>query len=260
MAKRLARAKQKIRHAGIPYRVPPAHLLPERLPAVLAVLYLLFNEGYSATAGADLVRHDLADEAIRLARVLVRLMPDEPEAAGLLALMLLHHARRAARLDEAGDLVVLEDQDRGRWDTAQITEGVSLLDGTLRRGRPGPYQVQAAIAACHATAARPEDTDWAQIAVLYERLARLVPSPVVELNRAVAVGMAYGPAAGLALVDALRETGALAGYHLLPAARADLLRRLGRTAEAADAYREAAGLATTEAERRYLARRLAALG
>ncbi|MEV5739143.1 RNA polymerase sigma factor [Microbispora rosea] len=260
MAKRLARAKQKIRHAGIPYRVPPAHLLPERLPAVLAVLYLLFNEGYSATAGADLVRHDLADEAIRLARVLVRLMPDEPEAAGLLALMLLHHARRAARLDEAGDLVVLEDQERGRWDAGQIAEGVALLDGTLRRGRPGPYQVQAAIAACHATAARPEDTDWAQIAVLYARLSRLVPSPVVELNRAVAVGMAYGPAAGLALVDALRETGALAGYHLLPAARADLLRRLGRTAEAADAYREAAGLAATDAERRYLARRLAALG
>ncbi|GIH46953.1 RNA polymerase sigma-70 factor, ECF subfamily [Microbispora rosea] len=260
MAKRLARAKQKIRHAGIPYRVPPAHLLPERLPAVLAVLYLLFNEGYSATAGADLVRHDLADEAIRLARVLVRLMPDEPEAAGLLALMLLHHARRAARLDEAGDLVVLEDQERGLWDAGQIAEGVALLDGTLRRGRPGPYQVQAAIAACHATAARPEDTDWAQIAVLYARLSRLVPSPVVELNRAVAVGMAYGPAAGLALVDALRETGALAGYHLLPAARADLLRRLGRTAEAADAYREAAGLAATDAERRYLARRLAALG
>ncbi|MEU7877780.1 RNA polymerase sigma factor [Microbispora bryophytorum] len=260
MAKRLARAKQKIRHAGIPYRVPPAHLLPERLPAVLAVLYLLFNEGYSATAGADLVRHDLAAEAIRLARVLVRLMPDEPEAAGLLALMLLHHARRAARLDEAGDLVVLEDQDRGRWDAGLIAEGVALLDGTLRRGRPGSYQVQAAIAACHATAARPEDTDWAQIAVLYARLARLVPSPVVELNRAVAVGMAHGPAAGLALVDALRETGALAGYHLLPAARADLLRRLGRTAEAAGAYREAAELAATDAERRYLARRLAALG
>ncbi|XVQ83616.1 RNA polymerase sigma factor [Microbispora siamensis] len=260
MAKRLARAKQKIRHAGIPYRVPPAHLLPERLPAVLAVLYLLFNEGYSATAGADLVRHDLAAEAIRLARVLVRLMPDEPEAAGLLALMLLHHARRTARLDEAGDLVVLEDQDRGRWDAGRIAEGVALLDGVLRRGRPGPYQVQAAIAACHATAARPEDTDWPQIAVLYARLARLVPSPVVELNRAVAVGMAHGPAAGLALIDALRETGALAGYHLLPAARADLLRRLGRTDEAADAYREAAGLATTDAERRYLARRLAALG
>ncbi|WP_169979945.1 RNA polymerase sigma factor [Microbispora sp. H10836] len=263
MAKRLARAKQKIRHAAIPYRVPPAHLLPERLPAVLAVLYLLFNEGYSATAGAGLVRHDLASEAIRLARVLVRLMPDEPEAAGLLALMLMHHARRAARLDEAGDLVVLEDQDRGRWDAGQIAEGVALLDGALGRGRPGPYQVQAAIAACHATAARPEDTDWAQIAVLYGLLARLVPSPVVELNRAVAVGMAHGPAAGLALVDALRETlresGALAGYHLLPAARADLLRRLGRTAEAAEAYREAAGLAATDAERRYLARRLAAL-
>ncbi|WP_182906754.1 RNA polymerase sigma factor [Microbispora sp. H13382] len=263
MAKRLARAKQKIRHAAIPYRVPPAHLLPERLPAVLAVLYLLFNEGYSATAGAGLVRHDLASEAIRLARVLVRLMPDEPEAAGLLALMLMHHARRAARLDEAGDLVVLEDQDRGRWDAGQIAEGVALLDGALGRGRPGPYQVQAAIAACHSTAARPEDTDWAQIAVLYGLLARLVPSPVVELNRAVAVGMAHGPAAGLALVDALRETlresGALAGYHLLPAARADLLRRLGRTAEAAQAYREAAGLAATDAERRYLARRLAAL-
>ncbi|MEV4455146.1 sigma-70 family RNA polymerase sigma factor [Microbispora sp. NPDC049633] len=263
MAKRLARAKRKIRHAAIPYRVPPAHLLPERLPAVLAVLYLLFNEGYSATAGAGLVRHDLAAEAIRLARVLMRLMPDEPEAAGLLALMLLHHARRAARLDETGDLVVLEDQDRGRWDAGQIAEGVALLDGALRRGRPGPYQVQAAIAACHATAARPEDTDWAQIAVLYGRLARLVPSPVVELNRAVAVGMAHGPAAGLALVDALRETlretGALAGYHLLPAARADLLRRLGRTTEAAESYREAAGLAATDAERRYLARRLAAL-
>ncbi|WP_432924154.1 RNA polymerase sigma factor [Microbispora sp. CA-135349] len=263
MTKRLTRAKQKIRNAAIPYRVPPAHLLPERLPAVLAVLYLLFNEGYSATAGDDLVRHDLAAEAIRLARVLVWLMPDEPEAAGLLALMLLHHARRAARLDEAGDLVVLEDQDRGRWDAGQIAEGVALLDAALRRGRPGPYQVQAAIAACHATAARPEDTDWAQIAVLYARLARLVPSPVVELNRAVAVGMARGPAAGLALVDALRETlretGALAGYHLLPAARADLLRRLGRTAEAAEAYREAAGLAATDAERRYLARRLSAL-
>ncbi|GAA4201676.1 RNA polymerase sigma factor [Microbispora amethystogenes] len=259
MAKRLARAKHKIRHAAIPYRVPPAHLLPERLPAVLAVLYLLFNEGYSATSGAGPMRPGLAAEAIRLGRVLVRLMPDEPEAAGLLALMLLHDSRRAARQDETGDLVVLEEQDRTRWDAARIAEGVALLDGALLRGRPGPYQVQAAIAACHATAARPEDTDWAQIAILYARLKGLVPSPVVELNRAVAVGMSAGPAAGLALLDALREWGALAGYHLLPAARADLLRRLGRTAEAGDAYREAMGLAATAAERRHLARRLAAL-
>jgi RNA polymerase sigma-70 factor, ECF subfamily len=259
MSKRLVRAKQKIRHAAIPYRVPPAHLLPERAPAVLAVLYLLFNEGYSATAGADLVRRDLSAEAIRLARVLVRLMPDEPEAVGLLALMLLHDARRAARLDDAGDLVPLEDQDRSRWDTAEITEGVALLDGALRRGRPGLYQVQAAIAACHATATDAADTDWAQIAALYGRLMRLVPSPVVELNRAVAVGMAEGPAAGLALVDALQATGKLADYHLLHATRADLLRRLDRTAEAADAYREAMELASTGAERRYLNRRLADL-
>jgi RNA polymerase sigma-70 factor (ECF subfamily) len=257
MSKRLTRAKQKIRHAGIPYRVPPAHLLPERTPALLAVLYLLFNEGYSATAGADLVRRNLSAEAIRLARVLIALMPDEPEAVGLLALMLLHDARHATRLDAAGDLVTLEDQDRARWDTAEIDEGVALLDGALRRGAPGRYQVQAAIAACHATATDAAGTDWPQIAALYGRLVRLVPSPVVELNRAVAVGMADGPAAGLALVDALAASGALEGYHLLPATRADLLRRLGRTGEAADAYREALGLATTDAERRYLDRRLA---
>ena len=257
MSKRLTRAKQKIRHAGIPYRVPPAHLLPERTPAVLAVLYLLFNEGYSATAGADLVRRNLSAEAIRLARILTALMPDEPEAVGLLALMLLHDARRATRLDAAGDLVTLEDQDRARWDTAEIGEGVTLLDGALRRGAPGRYQVQAAIAACHATAADAAGTDWPQIAALYGRLVRLVPSPVVELNRAVAVGMADGPAAGLALVDALAGSGALEGYHLLPATRADLLRRLGRTGEAAEAYREALGLAATDAERRYLGRRLA---
>ena len=180
MAKRLVRAKQKIQNAGIPYRVPPAHLLPERTPGVLGVLYLLFNEGYSATAGAGLVRQNLCAEAIRLARVLATLMPDEAEAAGLLALMLLHDARRGARLDAHGDLVTLEDQDRGTWDAAEIAEGVAVLRGALRRGQPGPYQVQAAIAACHATAATPQDTDWAQIAGLYEQLARFLPTPVVR--------------------------------------------------------------------------------
>jgi RNA polymerase sigma-70 factor, ECF subfamily len=257
MAKRLVRAKQKIQNAGIPYRVPPAHLLPERTPGVLGVLYLLFNEGYSATAGADLVRQNLCAEAIRLARVLATLMPDEAEATGLLALMLLHDARRPARLDAHGDLVTLEDQDRGAWDAAEITEGVAVLNGALRRGQPGPYQVQAAIAACHATAATPQETDWAQIAALYEQLARFLPTPVVALNHAVAVGMAQGPAAGLPLVAALEESGKLAGYHLLPATRADLLRRLGRFPEAARAYREALELAGTDAERRFLSRRLA---
>jgi RNA polymerase sigma-70 factor (ECF subfamily) len=256
MSKRLTRAKQKIQHAGIPYRVPPAHLLPERVPAVLAVIYLLFNEGYTAAAGAELVRQNLAAEAIRLARVLVRLMPDEQEAAGLLALVLLQDARRAARLDGSGDLVTLEDQDRSRWDAAEITDGLALLEDALRARRPGPYQVQAAIAACHATAADASDTDWPQIAALYGQLVRFVPSPVVELNRAVAVAMAEGPSAGLALVDALRTSGALDGYHLLPATRADLLRRLGRAEEAANAYREALGLVATEPERRYLRRRL----
>ena len=260
MAKRLVRAKQKIQNAGIPYRVPPAHLLPERTPGVLAVLYLLFNEGYSATAGANLVRQNLCAEAIRLARVLTALMPDEAEAGGLLALMLLHDARRAARLDAQGDLVTLEDQDRARWDKAKIAEGVAALEGALRRGQPGPYQVQAAIAACHATAATAADTDWAQIAALYEQLAWFLPTPVVELNRAVAVGMAQGPAAGLPLVAALEASGKLAGYHLLPATRADLLRRLGRRSEAAAAYRDALGLASTDAERRFLSRRLAETG
>ncbi|GAB2684934.1 RNA polymerase sigma factor [Kribbella swartbergensis] len=247
MSKRLTRAKQKIQHAGIPYRVPPAHLLPERTPAVLAVLYLLFNEGYT-----DVVRSSLSSEAIRLARLLVQLMPDEPEAAGLLALMLLHDARRDTRLSADGVLVTLEDQDRTRWDHSQITEGVSLLEATLRRGTPGPYQVQAAIAACHASARTAADTDWPQIAALYGQLKQ---TPVVALNRAVAIGMADGPAVGLRLVDEL-AAGPLAGYHLLPATRADFLRRLGRYAEAAASYREAVELAATEAERRYLARRL----
>jgi RNA polymerase sigma-70 factor, ECF subfamily len=256
MAKRLVRAKHKIHNAGIPYRVPPAHLLPERTAGILAVLYLLFNEGYSASAGADLVRGGLCAEAIRLARALVQLMPDEPEAAGLLALMLLHDSRRATRVDDAGDLVRLEDQDRSRWNRGEIDEGVALLEAALRRGRAGPYELQAAIAACHATALEAAATDWAQIALLYGRLAELTPSPVVELNRAVAVAMADGPAAGLDLVAALEAAGALRGYHLLPATRADLLRRMGRPAEAAVGYREALDLASTEAERRYLAARL----
>ncbi|WP_233711972.1 RNA polymerase sigma factor [Kribbella turkmenica] len=248
MSKRLTRAKQKIQHAGIPYRVPPAHLLPERMPAVLAVLYLLFNEGYS-----DVVRSSLSSEAIRLARLLVQLMPDEPEAAGLLALMLLHDARRDTRLDADGVLVTLEDQDRTRWDHSLITEGENLLEAALRRGAPGPYQVQAAIAACHASARTAADTDWPQITALYGRLKQ---TPVVALNRAVAIGMADGPAVGLRLVDDL-AAGPLAGYHLLPATRADFLRRLGRFQEAATSYREAIALATTDAERRYLERRLA---
>ena len=257
MAKRLVRAKRKIRHAAIPYRVPPAHLLPERTGGVLAVLYMLFNEGYAATAGLDLVRGELCTEAIRLARSLAELMPDEPEPLGLLALMLLHHARRAARVDEAGDVVTLEDQDRTLWDTTEIDEGLGLLDAALRHDRGGPYQLQAAIAACHATAKDAAHTDWARIARLYGRLAELVPSAVVQLNRAVAVAMADGPAAGLELVDALEASGSLAGYHLLPATRADLLRRLERPVEAVAAYRAAIELAATDAERRYLARRLA---
>jgi RNA polymerase sigma-70 factor (ECF subfamily) len=257
MAQRIVRAKRKIRNAAIPYRVPPARLLPERTAGVLAVLYLLFNEGYSATSGADMVRADLCAEAIRLARLLTRLMPSEPEAGGLLALMLLQDSRRTARTDSHGELVTLEDQDRSRWDGAEIAEGQQVLHGALRAGRPGPYQLQAVIASCHAGAGEADDTDWAVIARVYGQLARIAPSPVVELNRAVAVGMAQGPEAGLALVDALAESGALAGYHLLPAVRADLLRRLGRQAEAAEAYGEALALAGTDAERRYLARRQA---
>jgi RNA polymerase sigma-70 factor (ECF subfamily) len=254
MGQRLFRAKQKVRYAAIPFRVPPAHLLPERLPAVLHVLYLLFNEGYAASGGAALIRTRLLEEAIRLARVLVSLMPDEPEAAGLLALMLLQDSRRAARLDDAGDLVPLAEQDRSRWNSAQLAEGLELAERALRRRRPGPFQIQAAIAACHASAPTAAQTDWKQIVLLYEQLARHTSSPVVALNTAVAIGMAEGPEAGLLLASEL--AGPLSGYHLLPATRADLLRRAGRRAEAASAYRDALDLAPTDSEKRYLRRRL----
>src|SRR5204862_1811087 len=227
-----------------------------RLAAVLAVIYLVFNEGYASTAGERLISVELCAEAIRLARVLAELMPDEPEALGLLALLLLQDSRRRARVDPAGDLVLLADQDRSLWDRAGIADGVALVERALRLGRPGPYQLQAAIAAVHAEAPSAEATDWVEIAALYGELARLVPSPTVELNRAVAVAMADGPAAGLALVDRLAGDDGLAGSHLFHATRADLLRRLGRTGEAAAAYRRARDLARTTAEQRFLERRL----
>lgn len=256
MAKRLVRAKHKIRAAGIPFRVPPPHLRAERLTGVLAVVYLLFTEGYAATGGDRLVRRGLCDEAIRLARMLAALAPDEPEAHGLLALLLLQDSRRDTRLDDDGRIVTLEEQDRTRWDSREIEEGLAIL---ARTPTAGPYVLQAQIASCHAAAPTAGSTDWGRAADLYAQLAALTASPVVTLNRAVAVGMAEGPEAGLVVLSDLEESGALQGNHLLPTVKADLLHRLGHDDEARAAYEEAYALARNEPERDHLARRLAEL-
>ena len=255
MAQRLVRAKTKIRMAGIPFRQPPGHLLADRLDHTAAVLYLVFNEGYSASSGDELVRRDLCDESIRLARLVVEQLPAEPEPRGLLALMLLHHARAAARTTAAGELVLLEHQDRSRWDAAMIRSGSAELRRAERAGASGPYQLQAAIAEVHARAPSFAATDWERVAELYAELGQIAPSPVVDLNHAAAVSMARGPAAGLDLVDALADEGALDRYHLLHAARADMLRRLGRPADALAAYTRALELTQAPAEREFLERR-----
>ena len=263
MAQRLVRAKRKIKKAGIPYRVPPKHLLPERLDTILSVIYLIFNEGYSASTGDALVRQDLCQEAIRLARTLNNLLQvdndleEDAEALGLLALMLLHDSRREARADEIGDIILLEDQDRSLWNQAQIEEGTAVLEKALHMHQAGPYQIQAAISALHAEADTATATDWLQIALLYEALYQFTPSPIVQLNHAVAVAMAEGPMRGLALLDGLQDTAVLQNYHLYHAARADLLRRAGWFDEAAEAYAVAVELTQNEVEQNYLRKRLA---